>query len=313
VAFEQAAILGLGLIGTSLGQALRASQGAHRVVGFDVDAESLRRAARQGAIDRSCGTLPEVCRGSDLVVLAAPVSAILRLLPELAPHLENGCLVTDTGGTKGEIVRLADRVLPRHAAFVGGHPLAGRLTAGTTDATPNLYTGTIYCLTPSPSAEPSAVDRAVQLVEQIRAQPHFLDPDEHDALLSAISHLPYFTSVALVNTITTQSSWGEMATLAAGGFRSAAAPVQSDPRVWVDVAATNRANLLRQLDGIIGHLEQIRALVSQGDEMLLPQLSHARDAHARWLADRGEAPPPAPPIPSQGAQRRGWTSWLRRG
>src|SRR6266540_2539813 len=236
VAFQQAAILGLGLIGISLGQALKAGQVASRVVGFDISSESLRRASRQGAIDRSCGTLDEVCAGSDLVVLATPVSAILRLIPELAPHVEAGALVTDTGGTKGQIVRLADAALPEHAAFVGGHPLSGRLTAGSTDATASLYHGAIYCLTPSASTAPWAVDGAVQMVEGLGAQPYFLDADEHDALLAAVSHLPYFAAVALVNAVASQSAWTEMGTLAAGGFRSATAPVESDARMWLDVA-----------------------------------------------------------------------------
>src|SRR5262249_16987029 len=154
---QRIGIIGLGLIGASLGLALRRGSNPPEVVGFDISGDNLHRAARQGAISRSCGTLAEVCEGSDIVVLAAPVRAILQLLPELAPHVHPNTLVTDVGGTKSEIVRVGETALPPHAAFVGGHPLAGRLTAGVDQASENLYQGAVYCLTPSPNAAGWAV------------------------------------------------------------------------------------------------------------------------------------------------------------
>ena len=177
--FQQVAIFGLGLIGASLGLALKRATAPPRVVGFDTSGEALHRAARIGAIDRSAGTLADACAGSDGVVLAAPVRAILQLLPEIAPHLTSETLVTDTGGTKQEIVRVADSTLPHNAPFVGGHPLAGRLTAGVGQPAANLFSGAVYCLTPSPNAAPWAVETAVALVESVGAQPYFLEAGEH--------------------------------------------------------------------------------------------------------------------------------------
>jgi len=310
VAFQQVAILGLGLIGASLGLALRRGPSAPQVVGFDTSADALRAAARGGAIDRSCGTLADACQGSDAVVLAAPVGAILHLLPELAPHLAPNTLVTDTGGTKAEIVRVADSSLPSHAPFVGGHPLAGRLTAGVGDANAALFSGVMYCLTPSPNAAPWAVEAAVNLVESVGAQPYFLEANEHDALLAAVSHLPYFASVALVNALASQRSWSEMSSMAAGGFRSAAALTDADPQIWADVAATNRDNLVRQLDALIDRLETLRTMVASADGGLVEQLRNAQAAHRGWLAGRGEAP--ASPTPPS-VQRAGrWTDRFRR-
>lgn len=311
MAFRQVGILGLGLIGTSVGLALKRGPDAPRIIGFDVAPEQLHQAARQGAIDRSSGTLAEACRESDVVVLAAPVRAILSLLPEVAAHLAAETLLTDTGGTKGEIVREAERVLGPGNPFVGGHPLAGRLTAGVGQASASLFQRAVYCLTPGPGVAPWAVEAAVELVERLGAQPFFLDPEEHDALLAAISHLPYLASVALVNALATQSGWSEMAGVAAGGYRAASSLVDGNPRIWADVAATNRRNIVRQLDALIQSLTGLSRMIAEGDGDLLAELQRAHGAHQGWLAARGqssqaEASESAPP-----ARSRGWMERLR--
>jgi len=309
VSIQRVGIIGLGLIGSSLGLALRRGPDAPEVIGFDVSADNLHRAARSGAINRSCGTLAEVCAGADIVVLAAPVRAILELLPEIAPQVQPNTLVTDTGGTKAEVVRVGETALPGHAAFVGGHPLAGRLSAGVDQASGNLYQGAVYCLTPSPNVAAWGVDLAVQMVESIGAQPHFLTPDEHDALLAGASHLPYLASAALVNALMRQQSWGEMESMAAGGFRSASALVEADPTMWADVATTNAENITRQLDALIEELQELRGMVAVRDEELAARLRQAQESHHGWLARRGEAPSPAPV--TSAAQPRG-QSWTQR-
>ena len=311
MAFQQVGILGLGLIGTSVGLALKRGPDAPRIIGFDVAAEQLHQAARQGAIDRSSVALGELCRESDVVVLAAPVGAILRLLPEVAAHLGPGTVVTDTGGTKAEIVRAADRALGSVNSFVGGHPLAGRLTAGVDQASASMFQGAVYCLTPSAAAAPSAVKTAVELVERLGAQPFFLDPEEHDALLAAVSHLPYFASVALVNAVTSQSAWSEMAGMAAGGFRAASSLVDGNSSVWVDVAATNRQNVVRQLDALIERLTGLSRMIAAGDDGLLAELQRAHSARQEWLAARGQASPSEGPVPSPPARSFGWMDRLR--
>lgn len=309
MAFQQASVFGLGLIGSSMGLALKNSAGPPRVVGFDTNGEALHRAARAGAIDRSAGTLADACAGSDLIVLAAPVRGILQLLPEISPHLDVDALVTDTGGTKQEIVRVADSTLPRNAPFVGGHPLAGRLTAGVSQPAANLFSGAIYCLTPSPNAAPWAVEAAVALVESVGAQPYFLEAGEHDGLLAAISHLPYFVSVALVNALAAQSAWTEMGSMAAGGFRAASSLAEANPQMWADVAATNRDALTRQLDLFVQRLTALRELIASDDDSLVDHLREAQAAHQAWLSQRGEAPATsAVATPRSG----GWMDRFRR-
>lgn len=315
MAIHQVTILGLGLIGSSLGLALKRDPTAPRVVGFDIRSSSLRAAARSGAIDRSCGTLPEACGGADVVVLATPIRAILQLLPEIAPVLEEHTLVTDTGGTKAEIVRLAETVLPPTVGFVGGHPLTGRLTAGVEHASSSLFPGARYCLTPSGNTPSWAVERAVELVERTGAQPMFLAPDEHDALLAAASHLPYFSSVALFASVSDQVSWPDIASLAAGGLRAASALVDADPEMWEGVASTNRENLVRQLDGLIARLTRIRDAIESRDASILDELRTARDRHQSWLAGQSANTVPVPNTPAPAPVERGrkWLDRLRRG
>jgi prephenate dehydrogenase len=220
-------------------------------------------------------------------------------------------LVTDIGGTKQEIVRVADSTLPRNAPFVGGHPLAGRLTAGVTQPSATLFSGAVYCLTPSPNAAGWAVQTAVALVETVGAQPYFLVAGEHDGLLAAISHLPYFVSVALVNALASQTAWAEMGTMAAGGFRAASSLAEGDPQMWADVAATNRENLARQLEMLVARLTALRDLVASGDEGLVQHLQEAQAAHHAWLAQRGEAP--SAPAPAPAPRSGGWMDRFRRG
>jgi prephenate dehydrogenase len=315
VVFQQVAILGLGLMGASLGLALKRDPAAPRVVGFDIRSDSLRAAARSGAIDRSCGTLPEVCNGSDVIVLATPVRSILELIPEIAPHLAEDALVTDTGGTKAEIVRVAESALPPTVGFVGGHPLTGRLTVGVGEASASLYPGARYCLTPSGNTPPWAVERAVELVERAGSQPLFLDPDEHDALLAAASHLPYFSSVALFAAVAAQDSWADVAGLAAGGLRAASSLVDADPELWGDVAATNQENLVRQLDAMIGQLSHLRDSVAAGDGSVVDELRAVRDRHSAWISGQPAPPATSPDVQPSNVERRGpgWLDRLRRG
>ncbi|HEY3116251.1 MAG TPA: prephenate dehydrogenase [Chloroflexota bacterium] len=298
---EQTAIIGLGLIGSSLGLALRRRSPGTTVVGYDIDTAITRQAERTGAITHAVGSIQEACRGSDTVILAPPVNAILALLRQLAPHLEPDTVVTDTGGTKAEIVTMAEAAFGESSsvAFVGGHPLAGRLRSGVSQPDTELFEGSIYCLTPTPLTPAWGVERAADLIETIGAQPYFVSATEHDALLAAVSHLPYFSAVALVRALTAQSGWSEMGSLAAGGFRTASSLVDGSPAVWADVAATNSGPLRTQLDQLIATLTELRELISSGDGRLTDVLNEAHTARRAWMESRGETQPsdPSPEAP----------------
>jgi prephenate dehydrogenase len=144
----------------------------------------------------------------------------------------------------------------------------------------------------------------------VGAQPYFLEAGEHDGLLAAISHLPYFVSVALVSALAAQSSWSEMGMMAAGGFRAASSLAEANPRMWADVAATNREALTHQLDLFVQRLTTLRNMVASGDDRLIDHLQEAQAAHQSWLAQRGDAP--VTPDPATSAPSGGWMDRFRR-
>ncbi len=282
---QRVAIVGLGLIGASLGLALRRAARPPQVVGYDRDAEARRRAARRHAADRVTLSAEDAVADADLVILATPVRAVLPLLSELAPHLVPECVVTDTGSTKEAVVAGAAAVAPG-VAFVGGHPMAGKLTSGSDDADAALFEGTTYCLTPTADTPAAAVERVVQLVEAIEARPHFLAPAEHDGLVAAISHLPYLLASTLMQSASGDAGWREMALLAAGGFGTATRLVEGPPEMYADICLTNREAIVRQLDRYAAALADLRAAIEAGDETLGARFAAAREHHQGWLANR---------------------------
>jgi prephenate dehydrogenase len=311
---SRVAIIGTGLIGASLGLALRRPAKAPTVIGFDVDSRQARNAHGVRAIDRVADDLRETVQGADLVVIATPVRAVEGILREIGNVLSEGTLVTDTASTKAEVIGWAARLLPPRVAFVGGHPMAGKMTAQVDGPHHSLFTGATYCLTPDSGADPDAVERAVWLVEAVGAVPYFLDPDEHDALVAAVSHLPYLVSTTLMQHLGSDRAWREMSALAAGGLLSATALADGDPRMFADICLTNRAHVADVLERYIGALEAVRAEVRAGDEALLARFQSARDLHAAWLESRTrkqagyeeeELRPPNPLLPGR------WQRMLR--
>jgi prephenate dehydrogenase len=286
--FQRVAVIGLGLIGTSLGLALHRLPRPPRVVGYDRDRDALHRAARRHAVDATAASATAAVAEAELVVLATPVRAVVPLLAEIAPYLAPDAVVTDTGSTKAQIVAQAAEVAPG-VAFVGGHPMAGKLTQGTDEADAALFDGTLYCLTPTEQTAPWAIDRAVALVEALGARPHFLAPAEHDGLVAAISHLPYLLASTLMAMASAEAGWREMARLAAGGFATMTRLVEGEPEMYADICLTNREAILRQLDSFVAALADLRAAIAAGDETLRERFAQVRERHRAWLRERAQA------------------------
>lgn len=290
-------IVGLGLIGGSLGLALRRAQVEHELVGYDVDAQAARAAQRRGAVDRAVGDLGAAVDGARLVVLATPVLAVRELLAALGPLLAPGCVVTDTASTKTAVLRWAAELLP-DVAFVGGHPMAGKETSGVAAAEETLFDGAIYCVVPPPDAPPEAVATVADLARAVGAEPYFLSAEEHDSYAAAISHLPFLMATALVSTTSQATSWRDMAALAASGFRDASRLAAGDPVMYRDICATNREAILHWLDRYVDALGGLRALVAEGGGELEAAFEQARKARQDWerrKRERGqEAAGPSP-------------------
>ncbi len=297
--FDRVAILGTGLIGSSVGLALKAARPGAQIVGYDASGQNVRDAQRARAIDRG-GSLSEAVRDAELVVLAVPVHAMQALLEEIGPLLRPGAVVMDTGSTKARVLEWARQFLPESVYYVGGHPMAGKTETGPQAADAHLFQGAVWCLVPSPAAPRTAIDEVVKLVESFGAAPYFLDADEHDGLVASVSHLPYLMSVALVDHLGSERSWREAASLAAGGFAYATHLAESDPQMFADIAHTNRDNIVRRLDRYLDALSGLRDAIAAEDPVLKERFERARSVHQDWLSGRaqGQAAETAERLPS---------------
>jgi prephenate dehydrogenase len=286
-------IIGLGLIGASLGMALRNADsresplGAIEVVGYDRDPRAVKEARGRLAIDREARSLAEAVRDAQVVVLATPVRAMREVLAELAGLLPAGAVVTDVASTKAQLGRWAADLLPATLSYVGGHPMAGKEQAGAAAADPELFKGAIYCLTVSPQVPQEALNVVEALVRTVGAKPYYVDPDEHDAYVAGISHLPFMLSVGLVEITSRSPAWKEMAPLAATGFRDVSRLASGDPSMHRDISLTNVAGLGRWIDEMVAFLLDVRGKIEAGDaEAVEALLRHAKQQRDGWLESR---------------------------
>lgn len=259
-------IVGLGLMGGSLGLALRTQGIGQRVWGVARRDVVIQRAVEMGAIDGGTLDLIDGVRGADIVVLATPVRAILEILGRIGPHLKPGCLVIDLGSTKTEIVRAMEQ-LPPGPQPVGGHPMCGKEMAGIAAAEATLYEGAVFPLVPLERTATEALALAEVLVEAVGATPIILDAERHDRLVAAISHLPYLVAAALVRAAADVATQDPLAwTLAASGFRDTSRLAASDVTMMLDILVTNRAPVLEMLRRYQEHLDSLTILLAEGDE-----------------------------------------------
>lgn len=285
--FDRVAILGTGLIGASVGLAIKAARPGAHITGYDANGDHVRRAQRVKAIDRGAPLL-EAVRDAQLVVVATPVGAMHVLFEDIAPALREGAVILDTGSTKQRVMEWAEATLPPSVDFVGGHPMAGKTETGPDAADAALFRGAVWCVVPSRTASRQAIDEVAKLVESFEAVPYFLGGDEHDGLVAAVSHLPYLLSVALIGHVGREGSWRETASVAAGGFAYATHLADSDPRMFADIAQTNRDNIVRRLDLFMAELESLRDAIATGDAGIKERFERARAMHTDWLTGRAQ-------------------------
>ncbi len=284
--FNRVAIIGLGLIGGSMGLALHKARAAQEVVGYDLGRGVSDRARKIGAIDQAHSALADVVRGADLVILATPVGAMWALLQDIAPALSPGAVVTDVASTKSQVINWAEEFLPANISFVGGHPMAGKEVSGVEAADAGLFSNRIYCLTPTTRTHPEAISKVLALIEILGARVRFLEAAEHDGQVAAVSHLPFIASVSLVNTVVADPAWGDAALLAATGFRDASRLAAGSPEMYRDICLTNSAAIVRKLDDYIANLHALRELIAAHDEAIDELFTRAQQSRMRWQASQ---------------------------
>ncbi len=270
MAESRIAIIGTGLIGTSIGLNLCSRKDRNfEVVGADRDRSRSRQAKKLGALDREVGSLEEAVEGAGLVILAVPVLAAHSILKEIGRFLAPGVVVTDTCSTKADILRWATELLPETAHFVGGHPLAGKETSGPDGATADLFQGATWAVIPSPRADEQAVSIVLGFVESLGAAPMYIDPAEHDQYAAAVSHLPLLLSVTLFRMIRDSVGWEDASLLAGPGFRDMTRLASGDPTMSRDIMLTNREAIVHWIGRMQEELTIVQKAVAAGDDAVL--------------------------------------------
>ncbi len=301
------AIIGTGLIGTSLGLAIRQSDLRNvQVVGTDYDSQARNGAQKRGAFNKVEGRLQLAIEDADVIVLATPVMAMKDLMETIGHEVPEGAVLTDVGSSKRVVVDWAQQILPNRTMFVGGHPMAGRETSGPEHATADLFSGKPYCIVPNPDTQQQAVSAIATMAEAIGAKPYFIGADEHDSFVAAVSHLPFMMSVALMQTVSKSANWDDIAQLASSGFRDLSRLASGDAIMHRDISITNREPIVSWIDSFIRELYEIRNLLKDDEgpdqEAVEELFQHASHERSRWMAGvitpGGRMQRDAPDIPS---------------
>lgn len=277
------AIVGVGLLGGSIALAARAQGLAREIVGIGRDRARLDAPLRAGAVDRVTTDLVTGVSEADLVVLAANVLANERLLADAWPAVAASAVVTDVGSTKRGIVLAAERLaLAQPRTFVGSHPMAGSEKSGYAVARADLFQGATVIVTPTDGSAPAAVKSVTTFWEALGARVSALDPDTHDRVVAAISHLPHVAAWAVVEAVGRFEPTA--LSFAARGFKDTTRIAAADPAMWTEILLGNRDAILASLTAFRGALAELERLIVAGDrsriEALLTRLKTQRETLA---------------------------------
>ncbi|MCL0089754.1 prephenate dehydrogenase [Dehalococcoidia bacterium] len=321
------AVVGLGLIGGSLGLALKQAKGDElEIIGFARRPETASEAVRRGVVDGTEAQLARAVSRADVVVIATPVLTIKDILRDIAGHLSPNSIVTDTGSTKVQIMKWAREYLPSTVSFVGGHPMTGKETTGLEEAEPGLFQDCVYCLTPATSfeyrvssleeggggrprnSELRTLNLMESLVKSVGARPLFISAEEHDELVAGISHLPILLSSALVSVLARSPLWPQMAKLAATGYRDSTRLASGSPELNYGICSTNQRAIIAWIDRYVEELNEYRHLVLEGEQELEKSFLKTREMRQRWLENEGRRFKKNLPMDSRESRvrRRGW-------
>jgi prephenate dehydrogenase len=258
--FNNAVIIGTGLIGSSLGVGLKKKRLVRLVTGFSRHKENARLAKKLGAIDIAGSSLSEI-NEADLVILAMPPAAIISTAVKIAGRIKKGCIVIDVGSTKEEIVSRASRYIPN---FIGCHPLCGSEKRGSANLVPGLFRGSVCVVTPSPKTDKCLLGKVCSLWERLGSRVFVLSPGEHDRILAFTSHLPHAVAFSLIRAVP-ESFMG----LSSGGLRDITRISSSDAALWSEIFLSNRGNLLRSISAFQAKLSELKLAIKNKDKKLL--------------------------------------------
>lgn len=288
--YRRVALIGLGLIASSMAHAIKAAGLADEIVGFAKSAESRAVAIDIGFVDRAAETAAEAVRGADLVVLAVPVGAMGAIAAEIGPHLAPGATVTDVGSVKQAVIDAVAPHIPAGVHFIPGHPIAGTEHSGPRSGFATLFQNRWWLLTPVPGTDPEATRRLRQLCESIGAKVDEMDAEHHDLVLAVTSHTPHliaYTMVGVADDLARVTD-SEVIQYSAAGFRDFTRIAASDPTMWRDVFLTNKDATLEILGRFTEELFALQRAIRLGDGAHLHAYFTRTRAIRRGIIEAGQ-------------------------
>jgi cyclohexadieny/prephenate dehydrogenase len=288
--FQKLAVIGLGLIGSSIFHAARRGQLAVELSGYDSNPDVRIRAKAIGFASTIADDLASCVDGADLAILCAPVGAYKSIAQAIAPHLAPGAILSDVGSVKGAVIRDVGPFVPKGVHFIPAHPIAGTEFSGPDAGFPSLFDGRWAILTPAAGTDPAAVERLKSFWQGLGSQVDVMDAAHHDLVLAITSHLPHLIAYNIVGTAhdLEQVTEGEVIKYSASGFRDFTRIAASDPTMWRDVFLNNRDAVLEVLGRFNEDLSQLQRAVRNGDGQTLFDLFTRTRAIRRAIVDIGQ-------------------------
>jgi prephenate dehydrogenase len=253
--FDKVTILGVGLIGASFALALKKHRLCSEVTGYGRSERNLRKAKDKKIIDSFQLDPAKACDGADLVVFATPVGIFSGVAEKIRSTLKKNAVVTDVGSVKGKLVRDMEKLMPRDVFFVGGHPIAGSDRSGIDTAAAEIFEGAKCIITPTQSTDRSALEKVTALWKTFGSVIGLLDPDEHDRIYAAVSHLPHLIAYEIVNTVSDMNE--SYLAFSGQGFMDTTRIASSRPELWRDICILNKDNLLESIEIFKNNLDRV--------------------------------------------------------
>jgi cyclohexadieny/prephenate dehydrogenase len=310
--FERVALVGIGLIGSSISHACRRAGLARSIVGSARTPQTVETALRLGIIDQGFASAREAAEGADLVILCVPVGLCGPIAEEIAPVLRPGAILTDVGSVKASIVRDVTPHVPQGVHFVAGHPIAGTEQSGPEAGFAELFDGRWCILTPEAGTDRAAVEKLKRFWEKLGSNVEVMSPDHHDLVLAITSHLPHLIAFNIVNTAAhlERVTDSEVIKFSAGGFRDFTRIAASDPVMWRDVFLNNKDAVLEMLGRFTEDLTVLQRAIRFGDGETLHRLFSDARTIRRGVIQAGQDTPapnfgrtPAPSATKSGAEK----------
>ncbi|HHY06301.1 MAG TPA: prephenate dehydrogenase/arogenate dehydrogenase family protein [Clostridia bacterium] len=273
MSINKVTIIGLGLMGGSLGMALRKKVPTIEVCGVDRQSEIVRQAEKKGSVDYGTIDLGKGVRGADLIFLATPLAVMPCLCITMQPYLKQGAIITDLGSTKEQLVKCLEEILPEGVFFLGGHPMAGSEKKGIKEARADLLENAVYILTPTTKTKVQVIDTLSTFLYRLGVRIILLSPAEHDRKIAAVSHLPHLLANALLNTVGILEEEEEgYFSLSAGGFRDTTRIADSQSEMWTEILLQNRKALMPVVKRFRSVLAEYEEALRKEDSVCLQEL-----------------------------------------